>query len=286
MNCIFLRRGYPESGPKLPDPGTPLNDMSWEDISTIAGAGLAQEYFAVGDTKKIILNGKVGTLSLSNYETYVYIIGFNHNGAENVIDFGTFKTADGKDIALVDSKYDNYATDGTKYFSMNHTTNTNSGGWKGCELRYDVLGSTKTKNANAPETTTTSPVSGTLMAAMPEDLRAVMKPMTIYSNNSGGSNTTITTTVDYLPLLAEYEVMGVRSQATTTEKNYQQQYAYYSQGKSKVKYRHSSNGKTAIWRLRSTVSGNTTNFVHVATSGSADSQQAVFSYGLAPIFRV
>lgn len=69
------------------------------------------------------------------------------------------------------------------------------------------------------------------MAALPSDLRAVMQPMTIYTDNTGGGSDNasyVTKTTDYLPLLAEYEIFGTRTYANSAEKNYQAQYAYYA----------------------------------------------------------
>lgn len=274
----------------LPAEGTALNDCSWEDISKIAAAGLAANYFAVGDRKAVAVSGTVGTQSISG-TYYAYIIGIAHNGATNTIDFGTFKTAlsGGTDICLIDGSYDSYKTDGTKLFNMNHSSNTNSGGWKGCDLRYDVLGSTNTNDGNATTTTATSPVSGTLMAALPSELRAVMKPMTIYTDNTGGGTNTasnVTSSVDYLPLLAEYEIFGARSYANSAEKNYQAQYAYYSAGNSKVKYRHSATGSTAAWWERSPNCNASGAFCYVYTNGTAYHYTAKNSDGLAPAFRV
>lgn len=274
----------------LPSVGTALNDCSWEDISKIAAGGLAANYFAVGDRKAVVVSGTVGTQSVSG-TYYTYIIGIAHNGASNTIDFGTFKTAlsGGTDICLIDGKYGNYSTNGTKYFNMNHSSNTNSGGWKGCDLRYDVLGSTNTNDGNATATTATSPVSGTLMAALPSELRAVMKPMTIYTDNTGGGTDTasnVTSSVDYLPLLAEYEIFGTRSYANSYEKNYQAQYAYYSAGNSKVKYRHSATGSAAYWWERSPFYNLSLAFCYVYTNGTANYNNARSSYGLAPAFRV
>lgn len=274
----------------LPAVGTALNDCSWEDISKIAAGGLAANYFAVGDRKAVVVSGTVGTQSVSG-TYYTYIIGIAHNGATNTIDFGTFKTAlsGGTDICLIDSKYGSNSTDGTKYFNMNHSSNTNSGGWKGCDLRYDVLGSTNTNDGDATATTATSPVSGTLMAALPSELRAVMKPMTIYTDNTGGGTDTasnVTSSVDYLPLLAEYEIFGARTYANSAEKNYQAQYAYYSAGNSKVKYRHSATSSTAYWWERSPYYTGSNYFCLVSTNGSANLYTAWNAYGLAPAFRV
>ena len=264
-----------------------LNDNSWAAIHSVSGTGAS--YWAVGDRKAVAVSGTVGTQSVSG-TYYVYIIGFNHNGATG-IDFGTFKTAlsGGTDICLIDAGYGNNYTNGTKYFNMNHSSNTNSGGWKGCDLRYDVLGSTNTNDGDATATTATNPVANTLMAALPSDLRAVMKPMTIYTDNTGGGSNTasnVTASVDYLPLLAEYEIFGTRSYANSSEQNHQAQYAYYSAGNSKVKYRHSATSSTAWWWERSPIYYDSNAFCCVNAGGDADYYFARYSGGVAPAFRV
>lgn len=269
-----------------------LNENDWSVIKSVADASQGANYWAVGDRKAVTVNGTVGTQAI-NGTYYVYILGFDHNSSREGtgITFGTFKTAlsGGKDICLVDSHYNDYSTGGQKWFNMNHSSNTNSGGWKGCDLRYDVLGSTNSNNNDAGTTTATSPVSGTLMAALPSDLRAVMKPMNIYTDNTGGGNNTasyVTKSVDYLPLLAEFEIFGTRSYANSAEQNYQQQYQYYKNGNSKVKYRHNSTGSTAIWWERSPFCSDSYSFCFVSTSGDAYAYTARYSLGLAPAFRV
>ena len=269
-----------------------LNENDWSVIKSVADASQGANYWAVGDRKAVTVNGTVGTQAI-NGTYYVYILGFDHNSSREGtgITFGTFKTAlsGGTDICLVDSHYNDYSTGGQKWFNMNHSSNTNSGGWKGCDLRYDVLGSTNSNNNDAGTTTATSPVSGTLMAALPSDLRAVMKPMTIYTDNTGGGSNTasyVTASVDYLPLLAEFEIFGTRSYANSAEQNYQQQYQYYKNGNSKVKYRHSSTSSTAYWWERSPDYGNSNSFCRVYTNGGANLNLARDSNGLAPAFRV
>ena len=269
-----------------------LNENDWSVIKSVADASQGANYWAVGDRKAVTVNGTVGTQAI-NGTYYVYILGFDHNSSREGtgITFGTFKTAlsGGTDICLVDSHYNDYSTGGQKWFNMNHSSNTNSGGWKGCDLRYDVLGSTNSNNNDAGTTTATSPVSGTLMAALPSDLRAVMKPMNIYTDNTGGGSNTasyVTKSVDYLPLLAEYEIFGTRSYANSAEQNYQAQYQYYKNGNSKVKYRHSSTSSTAFWWERSPYYSTSYYFCFVYTNGDANYHHARRSYGLAPAFRV
>lgn len=269
-----------------------LNENDWSVIKSVADASQGANYWAVGDRKAVTVNGTVGTQAI-NGTYYVYILGFDHNSSREGtgITFGTFKTAlsSGTDICLVDSHYNDYSTGGQKWFNMNHSSNTNSGGWKGCDLRYDVLGSTNSNNNDAGTTTATSPVSGTLMAALPSDLRAVMKPMTIYTDNTGGGSNTasyVTASVDYLPLLAEFEIFGTRSYANSAEQNYQQQYQYYKNGNSKVKYRHSSTSSAAGWWERSPYYNHSSAFCRVSTTGGASTGNAWSSRGLAPAFRV
>ena len=268
-----------------------LNNNSWTGIHSVSANGA--NYWAVGDRKAVSLSGTVGTLSVSG-TYYVFILGFNHNSSMegNGIHFGGFKTAlsGGSDICLVDSKYNSNSTDGGKYFNMNHSSNTNTGGWQGCDLRYDVLGSVNSKGTqNAAATTATNPVSNTLIAALPSDLRSVMQPMTKYSDNTGGGNDTasyVGTTIDYLPLLAEFEIFGTRSLANSAEKNYQVQYAYFANGNSKVKYKHNDTATSAFWWERSVWSSNTYIFCTVTTNGTAGDFTADNSFGISPAFKV
>lgn len=136
----------------------------------------------------------------------------------------------------------------------------------------------------------TSPVANTLMAALPSDLRAVMKPITKYTDSVGNSSNVagnVTASVDYLPLLAEFEIFGTRSYANQYEQNSQVQYDYYKSGNSKVKYRHSSTGSTAIWWERSPYYSDGTNYFCAVTAGGyATIYGASFSRGLAPAFMV
>lgn len=283
-----------------------LNDQTWAEIRQVSDAGQGSSYWSVGDRKAVLVNGTVGTLAV-NQTLYVYILGFNHNSAKegNGIQFGTFKTAlsGGTDVCLVDGSYNSYKTDGSKIFNMNHWGNYNYGGWKACDLRYDILGSTNKAPVNygkaratsdtgydAPTNTATSPVANTLMAALPTDLRAVMKPITKYTDNKGNSSdvaANVTSSLDYLPLLAEQEIFGGnRTYSNQYEKNSQVQYAYYSAGNSKVKYRHSATGSAAYWWGRSPFCNYGDYFCGVFTNGGANYGTAGLSYGLAPAFMV
>ena len=257
-----------------------LDTMSWADIRKVSDAGIAKDYWAVGDAKGLQINGTVSATSI-NQKVYAFILGFDHNSGRegtNRIHFQIGKTAaTGTQICFVDAQYANW--NGT--FTMNGSTSsnsTNAGGWNGCSMRNTLLSQNPL-----------SPGSKSFMAALPSDLRAVMKSVTKYSDNTGGTTnaaSAITATTDYLFLLSEWEVQGARTYASQYEQNYQQRYAYYANGNSKVFYRHSATGSTAAWWLRSVRAGNSDIFCGVYTDGSASNNASGISIGVAPAFCV
>ena len=283
-----------------------LNSNSWGKISEISAAGTAKNYWSVGDCKAVTLNGTMGTLALDT-TLWLYILGFDHNAEKEGygITFGGFKTdsgSNGINVCLIDGNYSSYKSDGTLAFNMNHWGNYNYGGWARSDMRYDILGSTDIAPQNygakassgevgydATNTCATSPVANTLMACLPADLRAVMKPITKYTDNVAGKTNVeanISTTIDYLPLLGEFEIFGTRSYANEFEKNYQLQYEYYSAGNSKKKYQHSATSSSAYWWERSPYYNGTYSFCFVNSGGTATCNSADGSYGIAPALLV
>ena len=261
-------------------PTTSLNDNTWATIKEVSDAGQGENYWSVGDTKRITINGKVGNFTFSNLAIDAFIIGFNHNSSRegtNRIHFQIGKIG-GKDVCLCDSQYGS-GQSGNGYFNMN-PNNSNSGGWNGSYMRKTLLG-----NSGTPS----SPPANSMLAALPSDLRAVMKSVTKYSDNTGGSPDNasyVTSTTDYLFLLAEFEYHGARSYANSAEKNFQLQYSYYKAGNSKVKYKHGETGTAAIHWCRSVYVGGTSGFCLVHTNGSATTSHASSSWGAAPGFTV
>jgi len=143
---------------------------------------------------------------------------------------------DGVDVALVDSKYGTNSTDGTICFNMSHKTTAtsgegqygyNHGGWRGSDLRYDILGATNTapsqyntdKNAsnigyNADGTEFANPKANTMLQALPSDLRNVMRLWKRYVDAIGGAsneNANVIETIDAISLLTESEIFDTRS---------------------------------------------------------------------------
>lgn len=258
-----------------------LNNNDWATIRAVSDAGQGANYWSVGDTKTITINGKVGATTFSNLSVDAFILGFNHNSSRegaNRIHFQIGKI-NGTLVGLVDGNYGNN-TSTTGAFTMN-TSNTNSGGWNNSHMRKTVLGS---NSASA-----TSPTANTLLAALPADLRAVMKPATKYSDNTGGGSDAasyVTSTTDLLPLLSEFEYHGARTYANSAEQNYQAQYDYYKAGNSKIHYKHNATGTAAAVWCRSVCLGGGDFFCRVGTGRSADLTNAARSSALAPCFFV
>ena len=244
-------------------PSKTLADNDPATIQAVGAAGTGASYWAVGDKIGIAVNGTFGGLTL-NQTVYAFILGFNHNQSVegNGIDFQFGKTADGRDIAFVQS----YGSTGSG-FCMN-TSNTNSGGWKNSYMMKTICPA--------------------FLNALPAAWRNAIKNCTKYSDNTGGGNDTasyVTATTQKIFLLAEFEVHGTRYYANSAEKNYQKQYDYYKNGNSKVKYQHSSAGSACFWWLRSVYAGYTTSFCYVRTDGGADNYDAYGSFGFAPGFK-
>ena len=258
-----------------------MNENSWEDIKSVSDAGTGATYWNVGDYKNIQIYGTVQGMSL-NSTVRAFIIGFNHNSSRegsNRIHFQIGKTTSGTDIAFCDNKYDQpYSSSDGFRMSKSHSSRCS---WKDSYGRKTLLGNSGTPN---------SPPANSFMDALPADLLAVMKSVTKYTDNMGNSDrkaSDVTATTDYLFLLSEFEVQGVRSSANDYEQNYQEQYDYYKAGNSKVKYRHDNPG-TAVrhWCRSVYYFGSHPHFCVVDADGSPSRYYADNSEGLAPGFCV
>ena len=98
--------------------GDTLNDTTWDNIAIVSKLGKAQDYWKVGDTKTVAVNGV-------NYQ--FQIIGFDHD---------TLTTADGSrtkagiTFQLVDCLNTTYSMNGS---------NTNVNGWRGSTMRTSTM---------------------------------------------------------------------------------------------------------------------------------------------------
>ena len=249
-----------------------LNDNDWATISNVSNAGLANNYWNVGDIKTIVVNGQVGNTTFSNLSIGAYILGINHNAeleGNNCIHFCIGKI-NNNTIGLADSQYNQYPMTSSGYFSMSYGNNdTNSGGWEGCYMRSTIMSAIKD--------------------ALPTDLKNVLKTVTKFTDNTGGgsdNSSYVTATTETICLEAEFEVQGVRSDANSYEQNKQKQYDYYKNGNSKIRYKYNSIGDAVYWWNRSPYSGFSGYFCFVGIDGSADYTQSRRSLTIAPCFYV
>ena len=261
-----------------PDASPVLNENDWSVISDVSTRGYASHYWAVGDTKQITLNGTVGNTTFNNLVICAFIVGFDHNSdieGKNTIHFqiGKSSITGEKNLCLVDSVPDTE----NGYFSMNDSA-SNIGGWASSKMRTVLLGSPKG---------TTSPLSGSLIAALPKDVRNVMKYARKYSDNRGGGynlSSYVTATYDCMWLPSIYEIRGYTGSSNSYESDYQKQYAYYANGNSLTFYRYNDTSSKALPWSRSAHNDSDSRFCFCTEGNTIGS--ANMSAGLSPMFCV
>ena len=238
---------------------TTLNENPWALIKQISNNGTASNFWKVGDAKTITINGTIADASFNNLSINVFIAEFNHNASfegGNRIHFLLGKsTSDISKMVGLTASY-NLTNSG---FVMN-TSSTSYGGWSDSYMRKKIL------DQNASE-----PSSNSLMAALPSDLRSVLKIVDKYSNNGTGSSPNISQSSDYLFLLSEYEINGTVYSCANSEKNYQTQYDYFKAGNSKICYRFDDQSSVGAWWTRSPGSNTSSRFVYMAANGNGTS---------------
>ena len=304
---------------------------SWDVISSRVDAGIASNFYSVGDCKQIVLNGSIGdNAQFNSFPVWAYILGFDEDFDlihDHSMTFGCFmdsaELVSRRDGCLCDEYYDpdsstrELVPSGEISFTMGHwwhnasTTSCNYGGWKGCDLRYDILGSTNVppsgygstpqtgrEGFNATSTCATNPVPNTLMSLFPSSLRAVMKPMKKYTDNVGGATGdllgNVSESIDYLPLLSPKEVFGSNAGVecplcNSSEFEYaNDQYTFYRNGGASTKYKigHEPQINPSIWWLRSPCKTSSNSFICIDEDGHGDTCVTGYSIGLAPVFCV
>ncbi len=248
-----------------------LADNTPADIKAAADAGVAPNFWSVGDKIDIPIRGQVGHLIID--VTYqAVIIGFNHNSnieGNNTIHFQIGKDKNGVDIAFCDNGYAMAYNSGvSSRFVMNRTA-TNANGWEQSYMRTTIC----TK----------------LINIMPSDWDNVISACTKYTDNLGdgvddGRNVTATT--DKIFLLSEYEIFGFTSYSNMAEADYQKQYDYYKNGNNTVRFKHNATATPCVWWTRSPEVGMPKRFCAVYEDGSNNSAVANLSYGFAPCFKI
>ena len=219
-----------------------LNDCPWGLIKALRRDGKAADCFKAGDVKTITIKGTVSGSAVSTTLDAV-ILGIGHNAAvegEGLIHFGIGKS--GTKLTALGPGW-----------AMNDTA-VITGGWAASKMRKTTLGNDGTPNA---------PLAGSVMAALPDDLRRVLSPVVKYTYNDGA----VSATSDYLWLLTEYEVRGTRSYAYSAEVSYQKRYDYFTAGNSMALATDA--GAAAFWTMRSPYPTSGTSYVRIYTNTSS-----------------
>lgn len=252
-----------------------LNDCTWAEISQISSSGQAANTFSVGDQKEIVLNGRAFDTNFNNQHVYAFIVGINHNSSiegDNVIHFELYKNRD-TPYAITTSDYGAYQSGGGKSSMM--TTNDNSGGWEGSDMRKNKLGGRTTDSKDSPE-------RGTFMSILPSDLRAVLRSVSKYTFN----DSTPTRTSEYIFLYALYEVLGEPYEfGASDEVTFLEQYEYYKSGNSVIHQGSSGSGSVDFWtRSKETIDAN--KFYMITAGGRQLIGRPDRSYGVVTLFFV
>ena len=288
VDAIQLKRGTASSiaaSSYVPLDGEVIVDP--ENAEFYAGNGVTPLSALPSNNSKVLtklneMDAKLDTLLLFAptfaTATWAQIEAISKSGkaasAFKVGDEKTITLTTGEEVTLVilDFNHDNLTAGGkagitlgmknllaTKY-PMN-SSNTNAGGWTSSAMRTSTM--------------------QTLLGQLPDEVKAVIKPVNKLTS-AGEQSTTINTTSDSLFLLSEIEVFETRSYSVAGEGT---QYAYYrdiaNTAAKRIKKLSNGTGSANSWRLRSPSASNSTYFCSVDGNGYADYLGASISNGVA-----
>lgn len=277
VDAIQLKRGTASSiaaSSYVPLDGEVIVDP--ENAEFYAGNGVTPLSALPSNNSKVLtklneMDAKLDTLLLFAptfaTATWAQIEAISKSGkaasAFKVGDEKTITLTTGEEVTLVilDFNHDNLTAGGkagitlgmknllaTKY-PMN-SSNTNAGGWTSSAMRTSTM--------------------QTLLGQLPDEVKAVIKPVNKLTS-AGEQSTTINTTSDSLFLLSEIEVFETRSYSVAGEGT---QYAYYrdiaNTAAKRIKKLSNGTGSAGYWWLRSPAASGSAFFCGVDLGGYAD----------------
>ncbi len=198
---------------------TSLNLMSWEDISKISADGTFKNYFKVGDTKRIYLNGVYwNDQTWANIPIDMVVVGIDHNqdqespGEHRV--HWLIGMLDGKNVCI-DPVPGAYGDVSTTYGGV-ITTSRNSAPWQNTNMFVQSL---------AGHLPAIPSDNLSIRRIFPEDLRAVMKP--VLKSSLKADKTAIEFVESYVTLPSVGEIRGYLNDAWY-ENQFQKGYEYFA----------------------------------------------------------
>lgn len=256
-----------------------LNDCSWQLIRWASDAGIADLLWSVGDRKAVTLTewGATGSYAVSAGTYYCYILGFNHNAAREGnnrihFEFGFDAISGGNHIAFCGSDFGLAWGNTNPYYIRMNSSSKNTGGWKNSLMRTGTLNGS----------------NRSFLSALPDDLKAVLKTVTKYTDNVGGGSgsveSNVTATTDTIFLLNVNEIRGTGT-ANTYEANYTKQYDYYRNGNPQTRAKSNDAATLCNFFTRSPSPSNA-QFMGIGPSGGGAYLAANTVYSASPAFCV
>lgn len=245
------------------EPDPILENNLWKMISKVSSESKGREYWNIGDEKIVKMSGGYieDDYIIPEGETadiYAVIIDFDHNS--EIEGTGITFLLMGKDSETGHETFfrgQSYNTiqSSLRNFKMHFTDTGYVEGWRGSEMRFDILGSTRVGSSRleTPSDTATNPIPNSFMSKLDENVRKYMKPITIYTTNDAPvtNDYEVNATIDYLPLLSEIEVFGECTYSNPDESQYQVHYSEYFNNHNALKYQFQNPNELGMYFLRS-----------------------------------
>lgn len=217
---------------------------------TYADAGFLDlsDYWHVGDEREVTLSAMAATgVGESHVEQTVNLVLMNEGGKTLTDAVASGRTECSFIWGLKDC---------LKETGYMNSTNTNAGGWDSCARRTWC--------------------NNVFKNAIPSTLLPIFKQFQ-NKTSAGNMSTTINTTDDWIAIAAEIEIYGSTTFSASGEGT---QFTWYETAANRIK---KVNGSANAWYERSPDTRNTAYFCFADSDGSANSYNATYTNGLAPI---
>lgn len=240
-----------------------LNDNSWDVISKISKKGLSAQYWSIGGTKTIHLEGNINERLDLNLDVDAYII---HIDSEKTY----------LQIGMINNVPVCFYKQGSDFHMAYAPSGTPAANWRNSIMRNETLGNDIS-------------YAYSFYNALPVDLKNVLQRVNNYYayRNSATGGTSGSYSSDYLYLLSEYEVVGYVSLGPALEGQNCVWYDWYRAGNTKAKQAYNSLGVEKSYWTR-TLDINKGSFYFVDLNGvsisSSDGRNAL--YAISPCFCV
>lgn len=186
--------------------------------------------------------GDEKTISVLGTNYKIVICGMNHDKKSN-------GTTVGLTMALLNCLISGYSMSSDKY---------NWNGWSESYLRTQL--------------------NDTIITTLPEELKAVIKPVVKKSDYGGwtAGSTSIRSSTDSLWLFTQKEVLGTENNTLAGQGT---QYSYFANNSRRIKS-YGDSGSATTWWLRSSLSGNDNNYQTISSNGNLGSGGANGTLGV------